>query len=309
MTRRQSLLILAGLLTPRIASAAGDGTTTQRPLMGTLFSVTCHHPDKNLIAQATAAAFAEAEKINACASDYIAGSELLSLSQHPPGTPVPISPLLFRLLSEAHAYAEKTDGLFDPTLGPLTKLWRESRRRKALPGPATLAAAKASCGWKHLLLDPEKSTATFALPGMRLDLGGIAKGQAADAMLAILANYGIPSSCVTAGGDVRAGNPPPDEKGWKVGVRTFDKNHDADALLLANEAVSTSGSLRQTVEIGGVRYAHIIDPATGLGLTREVAATVISPSSALCDALDAACCIAPPDEARKLAASLGARLL
>ncbi len=277
--------------------------------MGTLFKIACHHPDEKLIAQATAAAFAEAEKINATASDYIADSELLSLSKNPPGTAIRVSPILFSLLAEAHSYAEKTDGLFDPTIGPLTKLWRESRRRKSLPDPETLAKARTATGYKNLLLDPEESTVTFAVPNMRLDLGGIAKGQTADRMLGILKNYGIPSSSITAGGDVRVGDPPPGEKGWKIGVRDFDKLHDSQSLVLANCAISTSGDLQQFVEIDGVRYAHIIDPATGLGITHRAAATIIAPTAAMSDALDAACCIASSEVAEKLASDLGAKLI
>jgi thiamine biosynthesis lipoprotein len=283
--------------------------SSERELMGTRFAVTCHHLDEALVRKAIAAAFDEAEKINTVASDYIADSELLSLSRQPVGKPTPVSPLLFSLVREARDYAEKTGGLFDPTLGPLTKLWRESRRRKALPDSITLGQARAASGWKHLILDAENSTVTFAVPRMRLDLGGIAKGQAADAMLATLKNHGIPSSSVTAGGDVRLGDPPPGEEGWKIGVRTSDKTRDSDILRLSNCAVSTSGDLQQFVEIDGVRYAHIIDPATGLGLTRHVAATVISPNSTLSDALATACCVADARTAGDMAKALGAKLI
>jgi thiamine biosynthesis lipoprotein len=136
--------------------------------------------------------------------------------------------------------------------------------------------------------------------GMRLDLGGIAKGQAADAMLAVFFCYDLPSTSITAGGDVRLGNPPPGAKGWQVGVRTFDKNKETATLTLANCAVSTSGDLQQSIEINGVHYAHIIDPATGLGLTKPVAATVIAPTATQSDALATACCVLTPDAAKKL---------
>jgi len=311
MTRREALVLLGTFLGARGTSFAAEGkaVTTERGLMGTRFAVSCHHPDEALVRKAIAAAFEEADRINIVASDYIADSELLSLSKQPVGQATRVSPLLFSLIKEAREYAEKTDGLFDPTLGPLTKLWRESRRRKTLPNAETLAKARAACGWKHLILDAEKSTVTLAVPGMRLDLGGIAKGQAADAMLAVLVKHGIPSSSVTAGGDVRLGDPPPGEKGWKIGVRTSDKNQNSDTLMLSNCAVSTSGDLQQFVEIDGVRYSHIIDPATGLGITHHVAATVISPNSTLSDALATACCIADADKAKKIAEALGARLL
>ena len=103
--------------------------------MGTRFAITCYHGDSNEAKVAADAAFDQAERINQVASDYIADSELLGLSKHPDGAPVAVSPLLFQLILEASNLAEKTGGLFDPTLGPLTRLWRESRRRKALPAP------------------------------------------------------------------------------------------------------------------------------------------------------------------------------
>ncbi len=273
--------------------------------MGTRFAVTCYPPDVAEAREAVDAAFEAAAAVNAVASDYIADSELLSLSRQPAGTATPVSPLLFRLLSEACMLAEKTNGCFDPTLGPVTRLWRESRRRGKLPDPAILDAARAACGWKHLVLEEAGRTATLSLPGMRLDLGGIAKGQAADAMLEVMTTRGIPRACITAGGDIRAGEPPPGEAGWKIGIRTF-REEEQDALRISNSAASTSGDLHQSIEIEGKRYSHIIDPATGLGLTRPSAVTVIAPLAMLSDAIATACCVAPPGEAKRLGLAAGA---
>ena len=279
--------------------------TFERSLMGTRFAVTCYGSNEEQSKAAADAAFDAAEKINQVASDYIADSELLALSKHPAGEAIPVSPLLFTLISQALDFAKKTDGHFDPTLGPLTKLWRESRRRKSLPEPAILAAAHAATGWEQLILDPQNSTASFTKPQMRLDLGGIAKGQAADAMLRVMVSHNFPSSCITAGGDVRLGDPPPGCKGWKIGVKSTSEN-ESEILTLANCAVSTSGALHQSIEIVGTRYSHIIDPATGLGLTHTTAATVIAPTATMSDALATACCTAPSDTARAMALAAGA---
>ncbi len=280
--------------------------TFERGLMGTRFAITCYTADPDQAKKAANAAFDGAERINQVASDYIADSELLAIGTHPVGTPVVISPLLFRLLADARDLAERSGGAFDPTLGPFTRLWRESRRRNRLPDPATLQAARSATGWKSLILNHQDSTAAFSKSAMRLDLGGIAKGQAADAMLAVMNQHGITRACITAGGDVRLGDPPPDSKGWKIGVRTFDNDHDTQVLELSNCAVSTSGDLHQSITIDGTRYSHIIDPATGLGLTREVAATVIAPTATLSDALATACCTTPADKARSMALAAGA---
>jgi thiamine biosynthesis lipoprotein len=309
LTRRSSLFLMAAALGISRAGAAPDkGLRFERGLMGTRFMVTCYHEDADLVAKAVASAFEEAERINLTASDYIADSELLSIGKVPHGTPVRIPPLLFSLLKEAWDQAEKTGGLFDPTIGPLTRLWRESRKRRTLPDSAVLALAKSAVGWRKLLLDPAESTATFTVPEMRLDLGGIAKGETADRMLAILEKHGVPCSSVTAGGDIRVGEPPPGKEGWNIGVRNRDVDRNSTELLLRNKAVSTSGDLRQFIEIGGVRYSHIIDPSTGLGLTQPVAATVIAPNATICDALATACCVTDRETAGRMVAAQGAEV-
>lgn len=309
MNRREVIVLLVAAGIPKVRAqnlTVVAPRTFERGLMGTRFVIQCHADDAAAASTAADAAFARAQQINDVASDYIADSELLNISKQPHGKPVTVSPLLFQLISEARGMAEKTRGCFDPTFGPLTHLWRECRRRNALPAQRDLTAARDACGWQDLLLDAGHSTVTFLKPNMRLDLGGIAKGQAADAMLDELKRHGLSSTCITAGGDIRVGDPPPGAIGWNIGVRTFDTKDDSRTLVLANRAVSTSGSLYQFVEIGGTRYSHIIDPTTGLGLIRKVAATVIAPSATLSDALATACCTAPPDKARQMALAAGA---
>lgn len=310
LPRRRALGLIAWGAIATAARAAGPAATgrgrLERPLMGTVFAIEWDHPDPALARRAAERAFATAEEINAVASDYIANSELLEFCRRPHGQPVELSPLLFRLLAEAREIAEASEGCFDPTIGPLTRLWRETRRRGRLPDPEILAAARDAVGWEHLRLDPASRQASLARAGMRLDLGGIAKGQAADAMLATLRQHGVGRALVTAGGDVRAGRPPRDQDAWRVAVRALDEPGAEEILDLADAAVSTSGELHQFVEIDGVRYSHIIDPATGLGLTRPVAATVIAPRATLSDPLATACCTAPAARAREIALAAGA---
>ena len=288
MNRRQTIRLLCGA-TFLPALARGESVLNERPLMGTLFKITTYTEDKTLAQQATKEAFAVADKINSVASDYIADSELLSFSKLPYEKPQPVSETLFPLLLQAQYFAEETAGNFDPTLGPLTKLWRESRRRKSLPDKSALAAALASSGYEKLLLDKGNRTLTFTVPGMRLDLGGIAKGQAADAMLTVFKNHGLTRTSITCGGDVRVGDPPPDKDHWTIAVESSGK--PKPPLKLINAAVSTSGDLHQFIEIGGKRYSHIIDPRTGLGLTEPRTATIIAPTAAESDARATAGCV------------------
>ena len=290
ISRRHTLkLVVAAALFPGSSHAAP--LSAKRPLMGTLFQITSHTADQNRFAKASSEAFAAAEKINSVASDYIADSELLCFSKLPHGQAHPVSETLFPLLLEAQYFARQTDGNFDPTLGPLTKLWRESRRRKSLPEPEILAAARASSGYEKLILDEKNRTLTFAVPGMRLDLGGIAKGQAADAMLAVFTKHGLPQTSITCGGDVRVGDAPPGKDFWTIAIKTTGE--PKPALELVNQAVSTSGDLHQFITIRGQRYSHIIDPKSGLGLTGERTATVIANTAAESDARATAGCVAP----------------
>ena len=293
MTTARFLLPAFAFLTA-IAGAA-EKFSFSRPLMGTRFSVVCHAGDRAAAEKAVEAAFTKAEEVNAVASDYLPESELSRLSSKPVGSPVPLSPLLFDLLDHSRHIAESTEGAFDPTLGPVTKLWRETRRSGRLPDPVKLAAARAASGWRHFTLDPEARTITLLRENMAFDLGGIAKGYAADLMLDSLVAAGIPQALVTAGGDIRLGDAPPGREGWNVALKTFDVRKNDEILTLSNAAVSTSGDLHQSVEIEGVSYSHILDLATGLGLTHRVAASVIADEAKLSDALATAACVLGAD--------------
>jgi thiamine biosynthesis lipoprotein len=285
-----------------MASVAGaeEKFSFSRPLMGTRFSVVCYAGERLAAEKAVEAAFTKAEEVNAVASDYLPASELSTLSSKTVGTPVPLSPLLFDLLDHSRRIAEATSGAFDPTLGPLTKLWRDTHASGRLPDAEALTTARAASGWRHFTLDPEARTITLLRENMAFDLGGIAKGYAADLMLDSLATSGICQALVTAGGDIRLGDAPPGRAGWNVALKTFDVGKNDEILILSNAAVSTSGDLHQSVVVEGVSYSHILDPATGLGLCRRIAASVIADNAKLSDALATAACVLGPDGGESL---------
>ena len=270
------------------------------PHMGTLFRIVVYSVDSP--AAAARAAFAHVAELNRTFSDYDETSELSRLCRQPAGTPVPVSADLFSILQISQDLAAKTDGAFDVTLGPVIRLGREARRTRKLPGSAALAAARAASGFAHLRLDPAAQTVTLLRPGMALDLGGLAKGYAADAALAVLTRLGFPAAMVSASGDLALGDPPPGKPGWAVELAPFgDAADPRTTLVLARVGISTSGDAEQFTEIGGARYSHIVDPATGLGLTRSVAITVVAPRATLSDALATAGCVLDPAAAQRLA--------
>ena len=133
------------------------------------------------------------------------------------------------------------------------------------------------------------------------DLGGIAKGYAADEMLRVIQMHDISSVMIAVAGDIRLGAPPPGRRGWAVGIRTLGAEVE-QVIHVANCAVSTSGDIERYVDIKGNRYSHIIDPGTGIGLTRRIAATVVAPTAVQSDPLATFCCIKPQLAAQIFAA-------
>ena len=247
--------------------------------------------------EATATAgevFALLAGLDAAMSDYRTDSELNRLSDAAGGPPTGISPDLFDVLNAARDIARASDGAYDPTVGPCVTLWRASRRITTLPAPAQRAAAVSLVNWRDLHLDPAARTASLARPGMRLDLGGIAKGYAADRAVRELRRRGYNRCLVSLAGDIAAGDAPPGKPGWLVTVESCDPASPTGSIRLANAAVSTSGGCEQFVEIDGVRYAHIVDPRTGLGSPRTCTVTVIAPRGEQADALSTAAFLLGP---------------
>ena len=256
--------------------------------MGTLINITLYAPDLAAAKAGAAAAFQRIDALEDIMSDYQADSELMRLCDQPFGKPVPVSAELFDVLQRARKVSKLSDGAFDVTIGPYVRLWRFARKRKVLPTPAEIAAARAAVGWQKLRLDERARTVTLLVPNMRLDLGSIGKGYAADEALRILKGRGIDRALVAASGDIAIGNPPPGQRGWKVGIATFggSTNTPSCALLLHNAGISTSGDTEQFIEINGVHYSHIVNTATGLGLTNRIQATIIGPDATTTDSLD-----------------------
>ncbi len=294
--------LLLGLLFA-VSAAAEERFVFEKAEMGVPFRLTFYAADQARAKEAADAAFAHLEMLNAILSDYEDGSELTRLTRSSgSGKAVPVSGILWKLLERSHELAGQSEGAFDVTVGPLVNLWRRSRRRHELPSRELLEEMRARVGYRSMRLDPQARAVVLEKPEMRLDLGGIAKGFAADEAIAVLAKFGITRALAAASGDIVAGDPPPGETGWRVQAPTLegDGAPPAEVLLLARAAVSTSGDTYQYVEIGGVRYSHIVDPRTGLGLTDRSLVTVVAPDGLTADGLDTAIDVLGPERGRAL---------
>ena len=252
----------------------------QHPQMGTLFRIVLYARDSLQAHAAARAAFARIDSLDAMLSDYREDSELSRLSARAgDGAWIPVGDELWFLLHTSKQIAILSDGAFDPTIGPLSKLWRKAIRQGEFPETAALQAAKEKVGYQHLEFHESQQMARLALPGMRLDLGSIAKGYAVDEAMAMLRLHGIPVALADGGGDLLAGEPPPGKTGWEVAI-------GSDTILtIARQAVATSGDTYRYLEWQGRRYSHIIDPRTGLGVAHGWQVSVLAPGCTTADAL------------------------
>lgn len=272
--------------------------------MGVAARIVLYAPNDYVAKWACSRAFLRIAQLEETMSDYRSDSELMWLCREGHLAPVRVSNDLFFVLRKALELSQRSNGAFDITVGPFVSLWRRARKTKQMPTENELNEAKKLVGWQKVQLDDSNQTVKLAVAGMKLDLGGIAKGYAADCALKVIKKFGISRALIELGGDIVLGDPPPDRKGWRIGILD-EKGKPKKVLELANCAVSTSGSTEQFIEIDGRRYAHIIDPKTGLGLTKLVLVTVIAKDGITADSLATALCVLGEKEGRKLAETYG----
>ena len=276
----------------------------RQPQMGTEFLIVLYSASEETARLASDAAFARISELNQLFSDYDPESELMRLCEKAGGPPVKVSPDLFQILTRAQRWSVASGGAFDVTVGPVGRLWRRARRTKEMPDTEALERARALVGYQNVRLDPEAGTVELLKPGIKLDLGGIAKGYAADAALKVLKDRGLNQALVAAAGDIATGAAPPEKPGWEVEVQALktvrgDKGPSPMVVLSARN-ISTSGDAEQFVEIVGVRYSHILDPRTGLGVIGRSSATVVANDGTTAECLAKIISILGPEKAMPL---------
>ncbi len=253
------------------------------PLMTTEVSITVAAPASARLTQALDATEAEMRRLSTSLSEWVADSEVGQLNARSGGDWQQASPDLWTVVTAAHEVSLATAGSFDITWAALHGLWDFHATEPRVPDPATIKARLPLIGFYNLQQDPEQQRLRLAKPGMKIGLGGIAKGYAVDRASAVLRARGFTNHLVVAGGDLyaagsRAGEP------WRVGVRAPNGRHLLATLDVHDEGVATSGSYERFFVIQGVRYHHILDPRTGYPAPGTSAVTVVAKSAMLADA-------------------------
>lgn len=271
----------------------------ESPQMGIPFRLTFYTEQGN--SYATSAATKVWDRIsylNTVLSNYETDSELSRLGYGAgEGRWVVVSDDFWNVLTQAQKLSVSSQGAFDFTLGPATSLWRKIRREKQLPPHELLQSMIRRTGWRNIAMRPENQSVCLTVPGMRLDPGGIAKGFALDEGLKVLEPLGITSALLSGGGDMVVLDAPPQSSGWQIRLADFEgMKEEAGIIQLTHRAIATSGDLFQFVDIEGKRYSHILDPKTGLGLTRRILVSVIAPTGIEADSLATTLSVLGPEK-------------
>lgn len=278
-----------------IYSSAGNGSATYRSTTAEDGAADVA-ADSAAIASAAAAAFRKADTLNTLLSDYRDSSEINRLSATSgQGRFIPVSAPLFSIIQHAQSAALSSQGSYDITIGPVVQLWRKARKTKVFPDADSLKIALARTGYRYLHLDTLTRSVWLEKPGMKLDVGGLGKGFVAQAVLDLLRESGYPCAMVNAGGKIVVGESPPGKAGWVIGINAPGEKEKIMPMFLslANFSVATSGDIYQYVEFDGKRYSHIVDPKTGIGLTRRRNVTALAADGTTADWLATACSILP----------------
>jgi thiamine biosynthesis lipoprotein len=289
-------LLLSAPAQARWVSRTVDG------IMGTRIYVELWADDEQKGEAAIDAVMDEMRHIDDSMSTYKPDSEVSRVNQLAAQQALPISAELFKLLQTALEYSRITEGAFDITYASVGYMY-DFRARKR-PTEEQIKAALPAINYRHVILDEKEQTVHFSQPGVRIDLGGIAKGYSVDCGIDVLRKLGYTHALVNAGGDSRVigdrfGRP------WIVGIRHPDHPDDIITRIpLVDAAFSTSGDYERFFDENGVRYHHIIDPHTGHSASKVRSATVIAPTATRTDGLSKTAFVLGPEEALRIYNSL-----
>jgi FAD:protein FMN transferase len=268
-------------------------------IMGTRITVELWSDDKAKADQAIDALLEEMRHIDESMSTYKPTSEVSQVNAKAADGPMRISKELFDLLTAAKEYSVITDGAFDITYASVGYMY--DFRKHIRPDEAQIDKALPAVDYRHVLLDPKNQTVQFSQKGVRIDLGGIAKGYSVDRGIDVLKSFGITRAYVSAGGDSRIigdrfGKP------WMVGIRDPRKGEGEviSRIPLVDAAISTSGDYERFFEENGVRYHHIIDPHTGHSASKVRSATIIGPYATRTDGLSKTAFVLGPEKAMEI---------
>lgn len=277
-----------------------------REVMGTFARIVVVADNAQQARDCIEAGFEELKRIDALMSDYKADSELSKVNRQASRNPVKVSNELFGLLQKSVEFSRLSDGAFDITVGPLVDLWHKAGETNSMPDENAIAAAKAKVGYEKLILGANKQTVRFETDGMRLDLGGIAKGYSVDKAVEIIKQKGATAGMVDSGGNIYCFDKPADKNVWMVGIQDPRLENDEPLMILKLRdcAVATSGDYRRFENVEGKKISHIIDANTATGAGKLSSDTIIAKTALEADAVSTIVNVLGPEKGLALIESL-----
>lgn len=277
------LVALSWAAVPVVAEWLRD----EQELMGTRVTVEIWSEDRDRAARLAREVFAEVARLDRMMNPWNAASELARINREAAAGPVETTPEIIDVIERARHYSELSGGAFDISFASVGQHY-DYRQGKA-PGDRELQAGRLNIDYRAIEIDPARHTVRFILPGLQVDLGGIAKGYAVDRGIDLLQAAGIASAVVSAGGDSRLLGGKQGDQPRTVGIRHPRKEGEFAVLIpLADTAISTSGDYERFFISDGVRHHHILDPTTGESAREVQSVSILAPLAIDADALSTA---------------------
>ncbi len=279
------LLTGSGLLAQDKPTAPLFEVTATKYLLGTQVDIIAVGESVQSAKQACYFAFREMERIERILSSHREDSEIGRINKQAGLQPVPVSPETFAILQRALNYSRRFQGLFDISIGTVLHLWGFNEDRDIrLPPPDSLRQRLALVNYRYIRLNPQDTTVALLKPGMRIDLGGIAKGYAIDRAAATMRRHGIRRFLINAGGDIYAAGRKANGQPWRIGIKhPRELNSLLATFELSDYAVATSGDYERYAILNGRRYHHILDPRTGYPASGYRSVTVLARTAEAAD--------------------------
>lgn len=280
-----SLIISAGCSLNNLFAAKPYKET--QFLMDTVIEITAYGNNNEA---AVKAAFDEFRRINLLTNRFDDNSQVSKINQAAGQEKVQVDPEVITMLKLARSRSEQLNGVLDVSVGALTELWSVGHKGEFVPSEAEIKAVLPLVNYQLIEIDDKANTVFLPKPGMRIDLGAVAKGYANRKAIEALKTRGITSALVNAGGDVRVIGMRPDKQPWRIGVQDPRDSEGIAAKLAMTEwdVLETSGDYQRFFIKDGVRYAHIIDPRTGYQPREIASVTIVAKSDNNVDILSTA---------------------
>lgn len=296
------------LIACAVASACDRTVTVQRTetIMGTEVAVTVVAPSTRDGETAIDAAMEEIKRLDRMMSLYKDDSVLARVNRAAGEHSVQVPGEMIDVAEAARSASELSGGAFDATIGPLAVLWQMRLKEGAVPSDREIAAVLGRVNYRDVLIDRKGSSLFLTRKGMIMDLGGAAKGYAADRAGDVLRRQGIQNALVAVAGDIRAMGTRQDGKPWRIGVQhPREEGKLLTTIDLSGRSISTSGDYERFTIIRKERYHHILDPRTGQPSRGMESVTLVGDRGSAIDPLTTALFILGPEKGMKLAEDRG----